>query len=129
MGRRYVLEDMIRASDFKAMYSQLSKVEQAQISELIQRLIDENPSCRLKRSSGPLYYMIHYLMSDLYVSLAIYQVRQDHHGVGLPGRSEAAHSQSLVSPYAASAFALTCSMTLRIPIHTVRSVKTSTILP
>ena len=34
-----------------------------------------------------------------------------------------------VFPHAANALALTCSITLRIPIHTVRSVKTSTMLP
>ena len=77
MGRRYVPEDMIRASDFKEMFARISETEKAKVVVWVQRLIDENPSCRLKRGSGLLYYMIHYLMSDLYVSLAVYRVRTE----------------------------------------------------
>ena len=77
MGRRYVPGDMIRASDFKEMFAQISETEKANVVVWVQRLIDENPSDRLGRGTVLLYYMIHYLMSDLYVSLAIYHVRQE----------------------------------------------------
>lgn len=65
-------EDMIRHSDFYQIYRGMNPDRQRRIRMQTGRLIEENPSCRLKITAGPLYFMMHYLMSDLYAALSIY---------------------------------------------------------
>ena len=43
---------------------------------MVDGFIKENPSYRLSLLTGPGYFMMHWLMGDLYTSLAIYLVRR-----------------------------------------------------
>ena len=76
MGYRYVPEDMIRHSDFCGLYNSYSQETREKIDRLVARLIRENPGNRLPLVTGPGYFMMHWLMADLYVSLSIYIVQK-----------------------------------------------------
>ena len=77
MGYRYVPEDMIRHSDFCELYNSYSQETREKIDRLVARLIRENPGNRLPLVTGPGYFMMHWLMADLYVSLSIYIIQKD----------------------------------------------------
>lgn len=77
MGYRYKPADMIRCSDFRGWYERFPEDTKDRISRMVDGLIKENPSYRLSPLTGPGYFMMHWLMSDLYTSLAIYLVRKD----------------------------------------------------
>ena len=77
MGFRYVPGDMIRRSDFYEWYSTFPPETKDRIQRRISGFIGENPSCRLPLFTGPGYFMMHWLMADLYTSLAIYLVRRE----------------------------------------------------
>lgn len=76
MGFRYVPEDMIRHSDFRSLFEALPPEDQASVRDLMEGFIRENPSNRLSPLTGPGYFMMHWLMADLYASLAIFLVRK-----------------------------------------------------
>ena len=76
MGYRYVPKDMIRHSDFYGLYSALPIDVQKRIQDVIAALITENPTYRLSPLTGPGYFMMHWLMGDLYTALAIYLIRK-----------------------------------------------------
>ena len=76
MGFRYIPEDMIRRSDFYDWYRSFPADTQRSIRQTVGGLIRENPSCRLSPLTGPGYFMMHWLMGDLYTSLAVYLVRR-----------------------------------------------------
>ena len=76
MGYRYIPEDMIRHSDFYELYKSYSQETREKIDRLVDRLIRENPENRLPLITGPGYFMMHWLMADLYVSLSIYIVQK-----------------------------------------------------
>ena len=76
MGFRYIPEDMIRRSDFYDWYRSFPADTQRGIRQTVGGLIRENPSCRLSPLTGPGYFMMHWLMGDLYTSLAVYLVRR-----------------------------------------------------
>lgn len=74
MGYRYQPEDMIRHSDFYGWYRRLPADTRRHILRKVNQFIRENPDYRLSPLLGPGYLMMHWLMSDLYASLAIYLV-------------------------------------------------------
>lgn len=76
MGFRYTPEDLIRHSDFYEWYRSFPADSQRNIRQMVDGFIRENPSCRLSPLTGPGYFMMHWLMGDLYASLAIYLVRK-----------------------------------------------------
>jgi len=84
MGYRYTPEDMILHSDFHNLYCGYPTETQENINRVVGDLIRENPNNRLSPLTGPGYFMMHWLMADLYVSLAIYLVRKKE---GEPGES------------------------------------------
>ncbi len=73
MGRRFISRDMLRHNDFLPILRSLPGERLEQINEMVNRLIEENPQQRVKLSAGPAYFLMHYLMSDLYTALALYQ--------------------------------------------------------
>ena len=77
MGFRYIPEDMIRHSDFYEWYRSFDRETKEKIRRMVDSLIRENPSCRLSPLTGPGYFMMHWLMGDLYTSLSIYLVRRE----------------------------------------------------
>ena len=77
MGFRYIPEDMIRHSDFYDWYRSFPVGTQRSIEQPVDGLMKENPSYRLSPLTGPGYFMMHWLMGDLYTSLAIYLVRKE----------------------------------------------------
>ena len=77
MGFRYIPEDMIRRSDFYGWYRSFDLETKEKIRQMVGGFINENPSCRLSPLTGPGYFMMHWLMGDLYTSLAIYLVRKE----------------------------------------------------
>lgn len=87
MGFRYVPEDMIRHSDFYDWYRSFPTDTQGSIRRMVDGFIKANPSYRLSPFTGPGYFMMHWLMGDLYTSLAIYLVR----------KGEGASSQTLLA--------------------------------
>ena len=76
MGYRYIPEDMIRHSDFYGWYRRLPADTRRSIRQKVDIFIKENPDYRLPLLLGPGYLMMHWLMADLYTSLAIYLVRR-----------------------------------------------------
>ncbi|MBR0173254.1 MAG: L-2-amino-thiazoline-4-carboxylic acid hydrolase [Lachnospiraceae bacterium] len=76
MGYRYVPKDLIRHSDFYELYRTFPEDTRRSIWRLVGRFAAENPSYRLPVYMGPGYLMMHWLMSDLYTSLALYLVRK-----------------------------------------------------
>ena len=76
MGFRYIPEDMIRRSDFYGWYRSFDLETKEKIRQMVGGFIKENPSCRLSPLTGPGYFMMHWLMGDLYTSLAVYLVRR-----------------------------------------------------
>lgn len=76
MGFRYIPKDMIRHSDFYEWYQTFPADTQSAIRQMVDWFIKENPSYRLSPLTGPGYFMMHWLMGDLYTSLAIYLVRK-----------------------------------------------------
>ena len=76
MGYRYIPEDMIRHSDFYGWYRKLPADTRRSIRQKVDIFIMENPDYRLSPLLGPGYLMMHWLMADLYTSLAIYLVRR-----------------------------------------------------
>ena len=77
MGFRYVPEDMIRHSDFYDWYRSFPEETKRMVRQKVDGFIKENPSYRLSPFTGAGYFMMHWLMGDLYTSLAIYLVRRD----------------------------------------------------
>lgn len=77
MGFRYIPEDLIRHSDFYEWYRSFDQETKEDIRQMVDYLIKENPSYRLSPLTGPGYFMMHWLMGDLYTSLAIYFVRKE----------------------------------------------------
>lgn len=77
MGFRYIPKDMIRHSDFYEWYRTFPSDTQENIRQLVEGFIKENPSYRLSPLTGPGYFMMHWLMGDLYASLAIYLIRKE----------------------------------------------------
>lgn len=77
MGFRYIPEDMIRHSDFYEWYRSFPADTRRNIRQMVAGFIKENPSYRLSPLIGPGYFMMHWLMGDLYTSLAIYLVRKE----------------------------------------------------
>ena len=77
MGFRYIPKDMIRHSDFYEWYQTFPADTQSAIRQMVDGFIKENPSYRLSPLTGPGYFMMHWLMGDLYTSLAIYLVRKE----------------------------------------------------
>ena len=76
MGCRYIPEDLIRRSDFYDWYCSFSPDTKERIRQMVDRLLRENPTCRLPFRTGPGYLMMHWLMGDLFTSLAIYLIRK-----------------------------------------------------
>lgn len=77
MGFRYIPEDMIRHSDFYEWYRSFESATKEKIRQMVDSFIKENPTYRLSPLTGPGYFMMHWLMGDLYTSLAIYLVRKE----------------------------------------------------
>ena len=77
MGFRYTPEDLIRHSDFYDWYRGFPEETRRRIQRKVEGFVRENPSCRLSPLTGPGYFMMHWLMGDLYASLAIYLIRKD----------------------------------------------------
>ncbi|MCR5775292.1 MAG: L-2-amino-thiazoline-4-carboxylic acid hydrolase [Lachnospiraceae bacterium] len=73
MGWRFIPRDMLRHNDFLPILRSLPGDRLDKISETVQRLIEEHPDQRVNLSAGPAYFLMHYLMSDLYTALALYQ--------------------------------------------------------
>lgn len=73
MSWRFIPHDMLRHNDFRPILRSLPNERMEQISETVKRLIEENPQQRVNLSVGPAYFLMHYLMSDLYTALALYQ--------------------------------------------------------
>lgn len=74
MGYRYVPKDLIRHSDFYELYDAFPADVQRKVQRMVDKLISENPSYRLSLLTGPGYFIMHWLMGDLYTSLAIYLI-------------------------------------------------------
>lgn len=77
MRFRYTPKDLIRHSDFYDWYRSFPGVTKQRIQREVEGFIRENPRYRLSPLTGPGYFMMHWLMGDLYTSLAIYLVRKD----------------------------------------------------
>lgn len=77
MGFHYTPKDLIRHSDFYDWYRSFPEETRRRIQQEMEGFIRENPSCRLSPLTGPGYFMMHWLMGDLYTSLAIYLVRKE----------------------------------------------------
>lgn len=73
MGWRFVSGDMLRHNDFRPILRSLPDERLERVDETVRRLIGENPGQRADLSAGPAYFLMHYLMSDLYAALALYQ--------------------------------------------------------
>ena len=73
MSRRFIPTDMLRHNDFVSILRSLPAERVAQMGEIIGRLIEENPRQRVSLRVGPAYFLMHYLMSDLYTAIALYR--------------------------------------------------------
>lgn len=73
MGRRFISRDMLRHNDFTPILRTLPGDRLKRIDESVRRLIEENPGQRANLSAGPAYFLMHYLMSDLYTAIALYR--------------------------------------------------------
>ena len=73
MGWRFTHRDMLLHNDFSPVLRTLPNERLEQICEIIKQLIEENPRQRVNLSVGPAYFLMYYLMSDLYTALALYQ--------------------------------------------------------
>ena len=73
MGWRFIPRDMLRHNDFSPILRSLPGDRLEEIHAVVHRLIEENPRQRVNLSAGPAYFLMHYLMSDLYTALALYQ--------------------------------------------------------
>ena len=77
MGFRYTPEDLIRRSDFYDWYRSFPEETRQRIRQRVEGFVRENPSFRLSLLTGPGYLVMHWLMGDLYTSLALYLVRRE----------------------------------------------------
>lgn len=64
---------MLRHNDFTPILRTLPGDRLKRIDESVRRLIEENPGQRANLSAGPAYFLMHYLMSDLYTAIALYR--------------------------------------------------------
>ena len=69
MVRRFIPRDMLRHNDFTPILRTLPGDRLKRIDESVRRLIEENPGQRANLSAGPAYFLMHYLMSDLYTDV------------------------------------------------------------
>ncbi|MBR1709692.1 MAG: L-2-amino-thiazoline-4-carboxylic acid hydrolase [Clostridia bacterium] len=73
MGWRFIARDMLRHNDFLPLLRSLPKERLDEIHTVVHLLIEKYPQQRTDLTAGPAYFLLHYLMSDLYTALALYQ--------------------------------------------------------